>query len=760
MIRKNAEGYFIVECYSNDKISFFIWKTDFSIEGLVLFRACRSISSMSNEFWYYILWGGVVFQKVIKRNGEEVLGNRNKIEEAIFKAFIVTNDHRRRPELRRLAGVVTDYVICDIRENNSSDYIPKVEEIQDTVECVLMRIGEYKSAKAYIKYRYEHKKLREQKKTAMDILSLFDDYIGQNDWTVKENSNMSYSLQGLNNHIIAKATKTFWLHNIYDESIRSAHELGDLHIHDLGLLSTYCCGWNLEDLLMTGFGGASGKVESSAPKHFEAALMQLVNFIYTLQGEAAGAQAVSNFDTLLSPFVRLDQLSYEDVRQVMQTFIFNMNIATRVGFQTPFFNLTMDKDVPSTHKDLPILIGGKRDYNHTYSEFQHEMDMINKAFCEVMMKGDAKGRVFTFPIPTYNITGDWDWESDVTTSIMEMTAKYGTPYFSNFVNSDLSTEDARSMCCRLRLDNRELIKRGGGLFGANPMTGSIGVVTINMARLGYISETVDELFDRLERLMEIAKESLESKRLVLEENILKGLYPYSKHYLKKIYESHGEYWFNHFATIGPNGINECILNFTDGRESIATTAGKEFAEELLDFMNEILIGFQKETEHLYNLEASPAEGTAYRFAKLDKERYVDIITAGGRVPYYTNSTQLPVGHTEDLFDALDLQESLQVKYTGGTVFHGFIPERIESTETVKKILRTVMSNYKIPYFTLTPTFSICPDHNYITGEVANCPICNAQTEIWTRIVGYHRPIQNWNNGKQEEYRERQTFTMS
>jgi ribonucleoside-triphosphate reductase len=703
--------------------------------------------------------GEDMFEKVVKRNGEVVTGNRNKIEEAILKAFVITQEERSRVELRKLSEVVTDYVIQDLRTKSPNEHMPRVEEIQDTVERVLMRIGEFDTAKAYIKYRYEHKKQREHKKTAMDILSLFDDYIGQNDWMVKENSNMSYSLQGLNNHVIAKATKTFWLHNVYGESVRDAHESGDLHIHDLGLLSTYCCGWSLEDLLTSGFGGAIGKVESSPPRHFEAALMQLVNFIYTLQGEAAGAQAVSNFDTLLAPFVRMDQLSYDDVRQSMQSFVFNMNIATRVGFQTPFFNLTMDKDVPSTHRNLPILIGGKRDYNHTYSEFQKEMDMINKAFCEVMMKGDAKGRVFTFPIPTYNITSDWNWESDVTNSIMEMTAKYGIPYFSNFVNSDMSPEDARSMCCRLRLDNRELQKRGGGLFGANPMTGSIGVVTINMARLGHISETVDELFDRLERLMEIAKNSLEAKRVVLEENIRKGLYPYSRHYLRSIYESQGEYWFNHFATIGPNGINECIQNFTDGRESIVTTAGKDFAEEILDFMNEVLIGFQEDTGHLYNLEASPAEGTAYRFAKLDIERYGDIMTAGGKVPYYTNSTQLPVGHTEDLFDALDLQESLQTKYTGGTVFHGFVPERMESPETVKKVLQKVMNNYKIPYFTLTPTFSICPEHKYISGEVPKCPICGEETEIWTRIVGYHRPVQNWNEGKQEEYKERQTFTV-
>jgi len=707
---------------------------------------------------YYILWGVRMFEKVIKRNNDVVNADRSKIEDAVFKALVVTREDRLRGDLKKLAGVVTDYVIKEIEKQGRE--IPKVEDIQDTVEYILMKIGEYDTAKAYIKYRYEHKKDRENKKTAMDILSLFDEYIGKSDWMVKENSNMSYSLQGLNNHVIAKATKTFWLNNIYGDVIRDAHEDGDIHIHDLGLLSTYCCGWSLEDLLLNGFGGAPGKVESAPPKHFEAALMQLVNFIYTLQGEAAGAQAVSNFDTLLAPFVREDNLTYDEVRQAMQAFIFNMNIATRVGFQTPFFNLTMDKDVPSTHRNLPIIVGGNRDFNHTYSEYQKEMDMINIAFCEVMMKGDAKGRVFTFPIPTYNITPDWEWNGQVTEKIMEMTAKFGIPYFSNFINSDMNPEDARSMCCRLRLDNRELIKRGGGLFGANPMTGSIGVVTINMARLGYISKDINELFNRLERLMEIAKNSLENKRKILEENIIKGLYPYSKHYLRTIYEGHGEYWFNHFATIGPNGMNECIKNFTDGKESIITPAGKEFAEEILDFMNDVLIKFQEETGHLYNLEASPAEGTAYRFAKIDKEKYPDIITAGTVKPYYTNSSQLPVGHTEDLFDALDMQESLQTKYTGGTVFHGFIPERIESVEVVKNVLNKVMRTYKIPYFTLTPTFSICPEHKYIAGEVPVCPICGANTEIWTRVVGYHRPVQNWNEGKQEEFKERVEFKVS
>jgi len=700
-----------------------------------------------------------MISRIVKRNGEVVEFDRDKIEGAIFRALVIAHEDRIRTDLKKLSSVATDYVVDHVKKNYNGEGAPKVEEVQDLVELVLMRMGEYDTAKAYIKYRYEHKKKREHKQTALDIMGLVNDYISQNDWRVKENSNMSYSLQGLNNHIVAMATKTFWLNNIYIESVKEAHENGDLHVHDLGLLSTYCCGWSLEDLLTKGFGGAPGKVESAPPNHFETALMQLVNFIYTLQGEAAGAQAVSNFDTLLAPFIRFENLSYEKVKQIMQSFIFNMNIATRVGFQTPFFNITMDKEVPSTHKDLPVIVGGKYNYDYTYGEFQKEMDMINMAFCDVMMKGDSKGRVFTFPIPTYNITNNWDWNSPVTDKIMDMTAKFGIPYFSNFVNSDLDPEDVRSMCCRLRLDNTELIRRGGGLFGANPKTGSIGVVTINMARLGYLSGSIDELFDRLERLMEIAKDSLEAKRKILEENMSKGLYPYSRHYLADIFEGYGEYWHNHFATIGPNGMNECIYNFTDGNESIATPAGKEFAEEILDFMNEVLIRFQEETDHLYNLEASPAEGTAYRFARLDKERYPDIRTAGDGISYYTNSSQLPVGHTEELFDALDHQDSLQVKYTGGTVFHGFIPEKIESIEIVKDILRKVTTNYRLPYFTITPTFSICPEHKYLPGEVPECPYCGARTEIWTRVVGYHRPVQSWNDGKQEEFKDRKEFAV-
>jgi ribonucleoside-triphosphate reductase len=700
-----------------------------------------------------------MIKEVKKRNSDIVEFDRVKIKDAVLNSFVMVKKDKARNELEKLSEVVTDYVI-ETFEKKEASYIPCVEDIQYIVENTLMKMGEHETAKGYIKYRYEHKRIRENKSSVLNIFNIFDDYIGKSDWTVRENSNMTYSLQGLNNHIISNATKNFWLNNIYTESIKEAHQHGDIHIHDLGLFSTYCCGWSLEDLLLKGFGGAGGKVESSPPGHFDTALMQLVNYIYTLQGEAAGAQAVSNFDTLLAPFIRLDKLSYDQVKQSMQAFIFNMNIATRVGFQTPFFNITMDKEVPSTHKNLPIIIGGKYDHDHIYGEFQKEMDMINTAFCEVMMEGDAKGRVFTFPIPTYNITNDWNWDNEVTNKIMEMTSKFGIPYFSNFVNSDLDPEDVRSMCCRLRLDNTQLIKRGGGLFGANPKTGSIGVVTVNMGRLGHISKDKEELFNRLERLMDLAKNSLEVKRKVLEDNMHKGLYPYSRYYLEDIYENNNEYWFNHFATIGPNGINECVINFTAGKEDITTSEGKIFAEEILDFMNEVLIKYQLDTGHLYNLEASPAEGATYRFARLDKELYPEIVTSGDSTPYYTNSSQLPVGHTEDLFEALDHQESLQTKYTGGTVFHGFIPEKIDDIEVVKKILQRATANYEIPYFTLTPTFSICPNHKYLSGEQEQCPICGEETEIWTRVVGYHRPVKSWNDGKQEEFNERMEFART
>lgn len=700
-----------------------------------------------------------MLQHIIKRDGSVHEFNPEKIKNAIYCCLVTSNKDRKLIQLQTLSQSISDKVIYRLLKNDYSTNDPTVEEIQDLVEDTLIEMGEKEAAKEYILYRFKHKEIREGKKALLDAEKMITEYVTKNDWRVKENANMGFSLQGLNNHLISEVTKNFWLNRIYNENIRHAHSDGDLHIHDLGLLSTYCCGWSMEDLLLKGFGGVEGKIESSPAKHFKTALGQMVNFFYTLQGEAAGAQAFSSFDTYLAPFVRKDGLTYPEVKQAMQEFIFNLNVPTRVGFQTPFVNLTMDLECPNNVKDNPIIIGGTPGET-TYGEHQEEMNMINKAFCEVMMEGDAKGRIFTFPIPTYNITEEFDWNNPVINSVMEMTAKYGIPYFANFVNSDMSPEDARSMCCRLRLDNRELRKRGGGLFGANPLTGSIGVVTVNLPRLGYLYKTEDQFFEELKRLMAIAKSSLETKRQVIEKNTLKGLYPYSRHYLSAVYERFGVYWKNHFSTIGINGMNECILNYFNGKENITTEVGQVFANKVLDYMREVIADYQEETGHLYNLEATPAEGTGYRLARLDKTKYPEILTAGEDEPYYTNSTQLPVGHTADLFDALDLQEDLQCKYTGGTVFHGFIGERIEDIETCKTLIRKVMQNYKIPYFTLSPTFSVCPDHGYIPGEHFNCPTCDKDSEVWTRIVGFHRPVQNWNKGKREEYEERLTFEVA
>lgn len=695
----------------------------------------------------------------MKRDGSTAIFEQRKITNAILKGLKVVYQDRRKEELEKLAEVISDKVTYHLSQKDFTRLFPSVEEIQDVVEDTLIEMGEKSVAKEYILYRFQHKEIREGRKILLDGEKMIDEYVHQDDWKVKENANMGFSLQGLNNHIISEVTKNFWLQRVYSKPIRQAHIEGDLHIHDLGLLSTYCCGWSIEDVLLKGFGGVEGKIESKPAKHFKTALGQLVNFLYTLQGEAAGAQAFSSFDTYLAPFIRFDELNYSQIKQAMQEFIFNLNVPTRVGFQTPFVNLTMDLVCPKTLADTAVIIGGQYHPHYTYKDFQKEMNLLNIAFCEVMMEGDARGRIFTFPIPTYNVTKEFDWNSPVTEKVMEMTAKYGIPYFANFVNSDMSPEDARSMCCRLRLDNRELRKRGGGLFGANPLTGSVGVVTINLPRIGYLSSTEDEFFHRLHRLMDLAKISLETKRKVLEKNTEMGLYPYSSYYLSDVYKRFGNYWKNHFSTIGLNGMNECILNFFNGKENIATPKGQAFSLKVLDYMREVIAEYQEETDNLYNLEATPAEGTGYRLARLDKEKYPSIITAGKAEPYYTNSTQLPVDYTCDLFDALDLQEELQCKYTGGTVFHGFLGERVEDITTCKKLISTVMENYRIPYFTVSPTFSVCPEHGYLSGEHFTCPYCHQDAEVWTRIVGFHRPVQNWNKGKQEEFKERKEFAV-
>lgn len=662
---------------------------------------------------------------MIKRDGRKESFDQTKITAAIGKAFKAAGTYKS-DEVERLSDLVVSYLELFSKQGG----YPHVEMVQDLVEKILMDEGYTTIARNYILYREQHAKIRETKTLFSNAIQMVNDYLSKLDWRVNENSNMGYSLQGLHNHISSNVSAHYWLHEIYTAQIREAHLQGDFHIHDLSHLSVYCCGWDLRQLLQEGFGGVSTKIESAPPKHFRTALGQIVNFFYTMQGEAAGAQAFSNFDTYLAPYVYYDQLNYREVKQGIQEFVFNMNVPTRVGFQTPFTNVTFDLKVSGILADEPVVIAG-RDMGKTYKEFQKEMDMINRAFAEVMLEGDAKGRVFSFPIPTYNLTVDFDWNNPILDPVWEMTAKYGIPYFSNFINSDMNPDDARSMCCRLRLDNRELRKRGGGLFGANPMTGSIGVVTMNMPRLGHLAKGNRKLFfERLEELMDLAMESLEIKRKVLEHFTEAGLYPYSRHFLHGFKSGFGQYWKNHFNTIGLNGMNECLVNFFG--KDIVSREGRRFALEILDFMQIKMMEYQEATGNLFNLEATPAEGTAYRFANLDKERYPELICANeeayqkGAAPYYTNSTHLPVSFTDDIFEALDLQDELQTKYTGGTVFHGFIGERLPDGDSCKLLVKRIAENYRLPYFTITPTFSICPVHGYLPGAHEYCPKCDAE----------------------------------
>jgi ribonucleoside-triphosphate reductase len=696
-----------------------------------------------------------MFENIKKRDGRVVEFDSPKITSAILKAGKATGEFEERESRKLTLRALT--LAHDLRLGP----IPEVEEIQDIVERVLLNSPYYKSAKAYILYREQHAQIRAiATKASVDLV---ENYIRKLDWKISENSNMRYSLQGLNNYISSDITSEYWLNRIYPPKIRHAHKNGDLHIHDLSLLSVYCVGWDLKDLLTQGFKGVEGKVESAPPRHLRSALGQIVNFFYTLQGEAAGAQAISNFDTLLAPFVRYDNLSDKNVKQALQEFVFNINIPTRVGFQTPFTNITMDLYVPGILKDQPVIIGGS-EREETYSDFQPEMDMINRAFAKVMMEGDAKGRVFTFPIPTYNITADFDWDNPNLETIWKMTGKYGIPYFSNFVNSDMSPEDARSMCCRLRLDNRELLKRGGGLFGANPLTGSIGVVTINLPRIGYLSENEDDFFERLREMMLLAKESLSIKRKVLEKFTDKNLYPYSNFYLRKIKQGSGLYWKNHFSTIGIIGMNEACLNFLG--TDIGSETGQLFSLKVLDFMREMIAEIQEETGDIFNLEATPAEGTSYRLSLIDKKLFPQILCANeegcqnGGEPFYTNSTQLPVNYTDDIFETLMLQDHLQTKYTGGTVLHIYLGEEVTDIETIKGLIRKIVTNFRLPYLTLSPTFSVCPSHGYLSGKQEKCPVCNGETEVYSRVVGYLRPTKQWNNGKQAEFGLRKTFKVA
>lgn len=693
-----------------------------------------------------------MLKQIIKRDQTVVPFRKEKIVLAIFKAAssVGGSDFTKSEEL-------TNEVV-EIAEQKYPNGIVDVEGIQDIVEKVLIENGHAKTAKAYILYREKRRASRESNALIGATIDMFTEYLNDRDWQINENANTQKSINGLNNYVREEFTKNYWLHEVYPEDIRNAHLHGDIHIHDLGFFGPYCAGWDLRLIIENGFGGVSNKVESRPPKHLRSFLGQIVNSTFTTQGETAGAQAWSSFDTYLAPFVRYDNLDYKQVKQALQEFIFNLNVPTRVGFQCPFSNLTFDIVPPKTLRDQNVFFAGKL-MPETYGDFQAEMDMINLAFCDVMMEGDAKGRVFTFPIPTINVTKDFAWESPVVEKYMEITAKYGIPYFSNYINSDLSPEDALSMCCRLRLDTSELRKRGGGLFGSNPLTGSIGVVTINLPRLAYISKTESEYFTRLWETINIAKKSLEIKRKIIEEQTEKGLYPYSANYLKDVKLKSGSYWFNHFNTIGLIGMNEAIQNLFGKDLDLTTKFGQDFAIKTLNYMRDVIKDIQEETGHYYNLEATPAEGTSYRLAKHDREKFPDIICSGDETPYYTNSSQLPVGFTDDIFETLDLQDELQSLYTGGTVLHLYLGERVKDTQTAKTLIKKVFEKYKLPYISLTPTFSICNEHGYISGEHFKCPTCGKPAEVYTRVVGYLRPVQNFNRGKKAEYKDRVKYVI-
>ncbi|MHB1154551.1 MAG: ribonucleoside triphosphate reductase [Eubacteriales bacterium] len=693
-----------------------------------------------------------MLNQIIKRDRSSVPFKKEKIVLAIFKAASAVggNDFA-------LSEKIADQVIL-MAEQRYPDGIAEVEGIQDIVEKVLIEAGHAKTAKAFILYREKRRSARESNALIGATINMFTEYLSDKDWQINENANTQKSINGLNNYIREAFTKNYWLHEIYPDEIRNAHMSGEIHIHDLGFFGPYCAGWDLKQILTNGFGGVPGKVESKPPKHLRSFLGQIVNSTFTTQGESAGAQAWSSFDTYCAPFIRYDKLDYKTVKQALQEFIFNLNVPTRVGFQCPFSNLTFDIIPPRTMIDEHVILGGQI-MPEIYSEFQEEMNMLNMAFCHVMMEGDAKGRVFTFPIPTINITKDFEWNSPVTDKFMEITCKYGIPYFSNYINSDLSPEDALSMCCRLRLNTSELRKRGGGLFGSNPLTGSIGVVTIDLPRLAYLSKSESEFLIRLWQQMTIAKKSLEIKRKVIEEQTEKGLYPYSANYLKDVKQKTGFYWYNHFNTIGLIGMNEACQNLIGIDYDLTTNQGQELAKKTLNYMRDVIKEIQDETGHYYNLEATPAEGASYRLAKQDKERYPDIITAGEKVPYYTNSTQLPVGFTDDIFETLDLQDELQSLYTGGTVLHLYLGEEVKNLNTAKNLIKKVFTKYKLPYISLTPTFSICNDHGYFSGEHYTCPECGANAEVWSRVVGYLRPINNFNTGKREEYKHRKKYVI-
>lgn len=663
-----------------------------------------------------------MIKQVVKRSGNIEAYDRLKIEAAVGKAFKAVGvpeiGDDRKNKVQRIVDRVEE-LLAQMMKQRHPNSIPAIEEIQDLVETALIESQEIGVAKAYILYRSRHEAIRDTKKLLLDIDATMDGYLNQSDWRVNENANVNYSLGGLILHNSGTITANYWLKNIYSEAVAEAHRNADFHIHDLSMFSGYCAGWSLRQLIQEGLGGVPDKITSKPARHLSTLMQQAVNFLGCLQNEWAGAQAFSSFDTYIAPFVKTDKLSDKEIKQCLQSFIFGVNTPSRWGSQAPFTNITLDWTVPQDLREKPAIVGGK-EMDFTYGDCQSEMDRVNRIFIELMLEGDAEGRGFQYPIPTYNITADFNWESDNARLLFEMTARYGTPYFQNFVNSDLNPSDVRSMCCRLQLDKRELRKRGGGLFGSDELTGSIGVVTINLPRIGYLAKDEDDFFRRLARLMDLAKESLVTKRKVVNRLLDAGLFPYTKRYLHTL--------DNHFNTIGLVGMNECLQIFFGRDCTIATEKGQAFALKTLHFMRDRLADYQEATGELFNLEATPAESTSYRLAKHDKKRYPEIITAGTDEPYYTNSTQLPVMLTDDIFDALDLQENLQRAYTGGTVFHAFLGEAIEDWRTCRNLVKTIAYKYRIPYFTISPTFSVCPVHGYLSGEHFTCPICKSEQE--------------------------------
>lgn len=688
-----------------------------------------------------------------KRSGVVVPFDSEKITAAIRKALHATDSD---PTIAERLGRQAVSLVESRLQKGSVDRVPDVEEFQDGIEEVLVRNGLTRTAKAFILYRERRKQSRETNALTGATIEMFTRYLDDRDWETKENANQQRSVNGLNNYVRESFTRYYWLHEVYPESVRRAHSEGEGHIHDLGFLGPYCAGWDLRQLLLRGFGGVPGKVESRPARHLRSFLGQIVNSTFTTQGECAGAQAWSSFDTYCAPFVRHDGLDYKQVRQCMQEFIFNLNVPTRVGFSCPFSNLTFDLKVPVALRGQAVIVGGELQET-TYADYQAEMDLLNQAFCDAMMEGDAKGRVFTFPIPTINVSKDFDWSHCSAQAFLATAAKYGIPYFANYVNSDLSPEDAVSMCCRLRLDTTELRKRGGGLFGSNPLTGSVGVYTINLPRIGYLAKDEEDFRLRLLEQMEIARCALEIKRKVIEQHTQSGLYPYCAAFLREIFQRTGCYWHNHFSTIGILGMHEAMVNFTG--KGLDCEENRAFAVRLMHFMRDTLRIFQEETGHVYNLEATPAEGASHRLARLDRSKYPEIAVSGKETPYYTNSTQLPVNHTDDIFALLDHQEELQSLYTGGTVQHLYLGEEVEDLGALQGLLQSLFQQYRIPYLSFTPTFSVCTNHGYLKGAQETCPHCGIGAEVWSRVTGYLRPVANFNEGKQEEFKERRMFQI-